>query len=389
MSLIGEEQATQALENKQQKETSRRLITPRVVVIGIVALTCSILAAIFVPGILEQISTRISPSNFIKYTTYLFMYPAMGLLGLIIGAGFATFVVNTFGRMGKRWDKMEIGDKVDLFLGIFAGIIASLPFYNMFQNINSVVSPAITFFLMIGFSAVSVYALRSVSEVMPWHKQGGVKRHTGTKVLDTNVLIDGRLYDIVKTGFIEGEFYVPQFVLLELQHIADSADSLRRQRGRRGLEILRHLQSEFNVRVGEYDKYAKDEKEEVDSRLVRVAKAVGGDLVSNDYNLNRVARIQDVRVLNINDLALSLRPTVLPGETMEIALIREGSQFGQAVGYLDDGTMIVVEQGRPHIGETVTVLVTQVIQTERGKMIFASMDDDLDAGNQRRGKNGR
>jgi uncharacterized protein YacL len=215
-------------------------------------------------------------------------------------------------------------------------------------------------------------ALRSMSEVLPWTQHSVTGKRSGIKVLDTNVLIDGRIYDLARTGFLEGEVYIPSFVLQELQHIADSSDALRRQRGRRGLEILRHLQSDFTVEVGKYDRYANDPDEEVDSRLVRIAKAIGGDLVSNDFNLNRVARIQEVQVLNINDLALALRPNVLPGETLEVTVIREGNQAGQGVAYLEDGTMVVVEHGKRLMNETHPVEVTQVIQTERGKMIFAS-----------------
>jgi uncharacterized protein YacL len=312
----------------------------------------------------------------------------MGLLGLIAGAGLANLATSIFALAAQKWETMAIGDKVDIFLGIFTGIVLSFPFFNLFQAFGQLASPLITVALSFGFSAMSIYVLKSIKEVLPWHKGAAAVavRRTGLKILDTNVLIDGRFYDILKTGFIDGELYVPQFVLHELQTIADASDSMKRQRGRRGLEVLRHLQSEFKVTVGTHDKNAPDEKEPVDARLVRLAKATGGDLVSNDFNLNKVARIQDVRVLNINDLALALRPTVLPGEILEVHLIREGSQYGQAVGYLDDGTMVVVEGGRQLIGENAEVTVTQVIQTERGKMMFASVDglDGIQSSNPRR-----
>jgi uncharacterized protein YacL len=172
---------------------------------------------------------------------------------------------------------------------------------------------------------------------------------------------------------LDGQIYVPNFVLEELQHIADSADPLRRQRGRRGLDVLRHMQADFNLEVGTRDRFAVPSSDGVDGRLVRLAQALGADIVTNDFNLNRVAALQDVRVLNINDLALALKPNVLPGESLALQLVREGNQPGQGVGYLDDGTMVVVEQGKRHIGETVHVTVTQVIQTERGKMIFGDL----------------
>jgi uncharacterized protein YacL len=170
--------------------------------------------------------------------------------------------------------------------------------------------------------------------------------------------------------------YVPGFVLEELQFIADSHDALKRQRGRRGLEVLNHLRNEFEVETQIHDKLAPEQGDGVDARLVRLAKAIGADIVTNDFNLRRVAEFQDVHVMSLNDLALALRPNVLPQETFELSIIREGNQLGQGVGYLEDGTMVVVENGRAHVGETVEVVVTQVIQTERGKMIFGEVDTE-------------
>jgi uncharacterized protein YacL len=348
----------------------------RVGFVGICAIVGTALGALYLPGMLESISRLLSPGNDgLPYTKYILIYPAMGLLGFMLGVGFARLSLQLFARAFGSWERMAIGDKVDIFIGLFAGIIASVAFFPAFQGLPEPgFAPLITLCLMLGFSAIALYGLKSISEVLPWHKSAGTLKSTGVKILDTNVLIDGRLYDIVRTGFLTGELYIPSFVLNELQYIADSSDGMRRQRGRRGLEVLRHLQQEADITVGTYDKFAPDDREAVDERLVRLAKAIGGDLISNDYNLNRVARIQDVKVLNVNDLALALRPNVLPGEMLNLSLIREGNQHNQAVGYLDDGTMVVVEHGKPYIGETVDVAVTQVIQTERGKMIFASME---------------
>jgi len=230
--------------------------------------------------------------------------------------------------------------------------------------------------VMLGFGALSVYMLQSMAEILPWNKNQGPRRRSGIKIMDTNVIIDGRIYDVVRTGFIDGQLYVPGFVLDELQYIADSHDSLRRQRGRRGLEVLKHMQSDFELEVRVHDRFAVDQGDGVDARLVRLAKYLGADLVTNDHNLRRVAELQEVRVLSLNDLALALRSNVLPQETLELAIIREGNQMGQGIGYLEDGTMVVVENGRPHIGETVEVVVTQVHQTERGKMIFGEIDGE-------------
>lgn len=293
---------------------------------------------------------------------------AMALLGAIIGGAVGNYILDVLERAARKWDEMQIGDKVSLFLGVFAGIVASIPFQNVFQRLGSSVGSLLTFFVVVAFSGIAIFALRSMEEVLPWQRNSGPRRKTGKKILDTNVIIDGRVLDVARSGFLEGEIIVPKFVIEELQHIADSSDSLRRQRGRRGLEVLKVLQADYGLVVDEAQ--VKDPKTEVDAMLVNLAKSLGGDLVSNDFNLNKVASLQDVRVLNINDLALSLRSNILPGEQLKVTVIREGNQPGQGVGYLDDGTMVVVEDGRSHIGENVGVNVTQVIQTERGKMIF-------------------
>lgn len=190
------------------------------------------------------------------------------------------------------------------------------------------------------------------------------------KILDTSVIIDGRIADICKTGFIEGTLVIPEFVLEELQHIADSSDLLKRNRGRRGLDILNKIQKELDVKVLIYEE-AMEEVGEVDSKLVKLAKAMRGKVVTNDFNLNKVCELQGVSVLNINDLANAVKPVVLPGEEIVVQVIKDGKEHGQGVAYLDDGTMIVVEGGRDYIGTTMEVLVTSVLQTSAGRMIFA------------------
>ncbi|MBI4277052.1 MAG: TRAM domain-containing protein [Armatimonadetes bacterium] len=204
--------------------------------------------------------------------------------------------------------------------------------------------------------------------------RGGRERGV-PKILDTSVIIDGRIADIVKTGFLEGPLLVPRFVLSELQRIADSPDPLRRNRGRRGLDVLNKLQREFQaVRVVE----SSDGGGDVDSRLVRLAKSLRGWIVTNDFNLNKVAELEGIRVLNINELAGALRPVVLPGEELSVHIIKEGKEAGQGVGYLDDGTMIVVEGGKRYIGETPELVVTSVLQTVAGRMIFTRPKDARD-----------
>lgn len=191
-------------------------------------------------------------------------------------------------------------------------------------------------------------------------------------LVDTSAIIDGRIADISKTGFIDGTLLVPRFVLNELQHIADSADPLRRARGRRGLDMLNRLQKEavVPIQVSEVD---AEDVPDVDSKLVKIARVYHCPVITNDFNLNRVAEIQGVKVLNINELANAIKPVVLPGEEMNVHVIQEGKELGQGVAYLDDGTMIVVENGRKYINSDVDVVVTRVLQTVAGRMIFAQM----------------
>jgi uncharacterized protein YacL len=308
------------------------------------------------------------------------------VLGVFIGMFIGAFVLNSLGKLAEGWEKMPSGEKVNIFIGVLAGFIVALTFLTLFNSLGlqTIYVPFLTLGLTLGFASVFVYALQSMEEILPWTQTATGLRRRGIKILDTNVIIDGRIYDVAKAGFLEGQLYVPNFVLEELQHIADDHNGQRRQRGRRGLEVLRHMQSEFTLEVGIHDRYAPDPKEEVDARIVKIAKAVGADIVTNDWNLNRVASLQDIKVLNLNDLALALKPNVLPSETLDLPITREGNQMGQGVGYLDDGTMVVVENGKAYLGQTTTVTVTQVIQTERGKMIFAEVTTDGSEGTQRR-----
>ena len=194
------------------------------------------------------------------------------------------------------------------------------------------------------------------------------------KVLDTSVIIDGRIADILKAGFMEGRIIIPDFVLVELRHIADSSDSLKRTRGRRGLDILNRIQNDFGIEIyNTANDKSMAEMIEVDVKLLKLAKQLKGKVVTNDFNLNKVAMIQNVGVLNINELANNLKPVVLPGEEMTLYLVKEGKEQGQAIAYLDDGTMIVVEDGRSSIGNTVDINVTSVLQTAAGRMIFGRL----------------
>ncbi len=191
------------------------------------------------------------------------------------------------------------------------------------------------------------------------------------KLLDTSVIIDGRIADICETGFIEGTLLIPVFVLEELQHIADSADQLKRVRGRRGLDILAKIRGESKKLKVEVTNVDYDDITEVDSKLVRLGQEVGGKIITNDFNLNKVAQLRGVEVLNINELSNAVKPVVIPGENMVVSIVKSGKEQGQGVAYLDDGTMIVVENGQRHMGETLEVEVTSALQTAAGRMIFA------------------
>jgi uncharacterized protein YacL len=195
------------------------------------------------------------------------------------------------------------------------------------------------------------------------------------KVLDTSVIIDGRVADVAEAGFLEGTLLIPQYVLRELHQIADSSDALKRNRGRRGLDVLQKLQRMPRARVELHDLDFPHIRE-VDRRLIETARAVSGVIVTNDYNLNKVAELHGVRVLNVNELANALRPVVLPGELLPVHVLREGKEAGQGVGYLEDGTMVVIDQGKKFLGQTVNVAVTSVLQTAAGRMIFSRLAED-------------
>ncbi|KYH35166.1 putative PIN and TRAM-domain containing protein precursor [Clostridium tepidiprofundi DSM 19306] len=219
---------------------------------------------------------------------------------------------------------------------------------------------------------ISIFS--SIKKTSSSTKEKKNKSKYTSKILDTSVIIDGRIFDICQTGFIEGTLVIPNFVLEELRHIADSSDDLKRNRGRRGLDILNKIQNELKIPVEIVEKDFP-EINEVDSKLLKLAQVMKGKVITNDFNLNKVAKFQGVAVLNINELANAVKPVVLPGEEMEIQIIKDGKEAGQGIAYLDDGTMIVVEGGKRHIGEIMNVVVTSVLQTAAGRMIFAKRKD--------------
>lgn len=220
-----------------------------------------------------------------------------------------------------------------------------------------------------------IFAMRGRDEfnlVIPYVKFERKDQSDDVIILDTSVIIDGRVLDICQTKFLEGRFIVPRFVLQELQQVADSSDSMKRNRGRRGLDVLNRLQKTPHVSV-KIDEENFENVTAVDEKLVKLAKVFGAKVLTNDYNLNKVAELQGVTILNINDLANALRPVVLPGEEMDVRIVKDGKEHNQGVGYLEDGTMVVVDNARKSIGSQVRVTVTSVLQTSAGRMIFAKL----------------
>lgn len=285
----------------------------------------------------------------------------------------------------------------DLFagvIGLIIGLIIAFLLTKIYQDIvpNAIyVTLTIAIYVMLGFVGV-VVGTKKGSEVInqsfakmvqtpakaekkeenPYaYSEKDKKKQRVPKILDTSVIIDGRVLEIMKTGFLEGPIVIPEFVLHELRHIADSSDGLKRTKGRRGLDILNKIQEEYGIEIYNTDgEKALAEIPEVDVKLLKLAQMIKGKVVTNDFNLNKVATIKEVPVLNINELANALKPMVIPGESMTVTLIKQGKDQNQAVAYLDDGTMIVVENGRKKIGQTVEIIVTSVLQTAAGRMIF-------------------
>lgn len=327
-------------------------------------------------GMAALMGRQFSPDDFDRLARTVTQRVAMAGLGMLIGSLLGAILAQLAVKADKKWDRVTSGDKITWVVGLIIGLLVSSPILLLLSSLKVEALPVASAILMVATSMVAVYALTSIKDSLPWYKNTVAKSKTGIKILDTNVIIDGRIHDIIESGFLEGPLYVSQWVVEELQHIADSPDALRRQRGKRGLDVLRLLQDKFKLEVGTKDHLAQEGSREVDSRLVRLARALGGDLVTNDMNLNQVASLQHVRVLNINDLAMALKPNILPREMLELPIVKEGNQWEQGVGYLDDGTMVVVEHGKAYIGQTMPVRVTQVIQTERGKMIFAEVPTD-------------
>lgn len=307
------------------------------------------------------------------------------LVGALMGLVLTPYLtVRPFAALRRRVKQAPVHHLLAWILGLIIGLIVAALISFPLSFLPAPFSQVLPFAaaLLFGYLGVLVVGMRQndIFGLLRGHlsRRGEALEVEGTSggnghrpvLLDTSVIIDGRIADISRTGFIEGELLVPSFVLYELQHIADSPDALRRNRGRRGLDILHQLQSEAGslVRITDAD---IEGVRNVDDKLVLLAKQMRCPIVTNDYNLNRVAELQGVRVLNINELANAVRAVFLPGESLRVRIIQEGKEPGQGVGYLDDGTMVVVEEGSSMLGRDVEVVVTKVLQTAAGRMLFA------------------
>lgn len=271
-----------------------------------------------------------------------------------------------------------VGGLIGLSVGLLFAKLIYLPIKTIFTNIDGTYIGMI-FNALFGYSGL-LLGLRAGKDFTLSNVVRAFRSRTEeeyTKLIDTSVIIDGRIVDVCEAGFLEGTFIIPQFILQELQYIADSPDSLRRARGRRGLDILHKIQKISSITVKIVDEDFPKIKE-VDAKLVALARLIGAKIITNDFNLNKVAELQGVTVLNLNELANALKPVVLPGEKMNIFIAREGKESNQGVGYLDDGTMVVVDNARRAINQQVDVVVTSVLQTTAGRMIFAKLKEDTD-----------
>jgi uncharacterized protein YacL len=296
-------------------------------------------------------------------------FPGAPVLGVVLGAVFALAIIG----LELRLHHVSAHHMVGALVGGVTGLFGARLVWGVIEGLDLVAEHFIHSLLIVFLIYMGVVIGARRGE---WFEPARIiaafkdaSRLHQYKVLDTSVIIDGRIADICETGFLEGTLVVPQFVLRELQQVADSSDSLKRNRGRRGLDILQRIQKMSNVQV-QIVETDFPEVREVDLKLIELARHMSGKIVTNDFNLNKVAQLRGVAVLNINELANSLKPVVLPGEVLRVFILKEGKEAGQGVAYLDDGTMVVVDQGRRALGKTIEVTVTSVLQTTAGKMIF-------------------
>ena len=329
---------------------------------------------------MDLIMVRLLFVVFVAVTCYLIQpFGLSPKLDAGVGALLGIAVVTFEWRLRLVSLKRLIGAAIGSVLGIFGAYLFALVIRNSIPAGHTQSFLQIMVMLLMAYVGLIVGANKG--DLLNLAALGGIfggekQSRKSFKILDTSVIIDGRIADIAETGFLDGVIVAPQFVLRELQLVADSADSLKRNRGRRGLDILQRLQKIASVQI----QIVEDDfpaVREVDLKLIELAKLYEGKIITNDFNLNKVAQLQGVAVLNINELANSLKPIVLPGETMKVFILKEGKEYNQGVAYLDDGTMVVVDNARKMIGKTIDISVTSVLQTTAGKMIFGKWDERM------------
>ncbi len=308
----------------------------------------------------------------------------VNVVGGLLGFLFSLFSFRKIVSWVNYFERVSLVDKIAGAIGVVLGLVVALLVTVPFAEVRGFGLPIRIFASVVGVAlgvgfAMSargqiVYIFPSLGRLPSLGKITGVV-HSMPKMLDTNIIIDGRIADIAATSFLEGPLLVPDFILQELHHIADSSDNLKRSRGRRGLDMLNTLKNLDQVDIAVYEDYNSEEVpyDDVDTRLVKLAKAKHAAVVTNDYSVNEIAKLSGVPVLNVNELANALKPVFLPGEELTVTIVKEGKEPSQGIGYLDDGTMVVVENGADAVGRLQPVTVTSVLQTSAGKMIFAEL----------------
>lgn len=295
-------------------------------------------------------------------------------VGMLAGMGFGVLAISVETLIKHVPLKSLVAGIIGLVLGLSVAKLIGVAFSGL-QNTTIGVALYVILMCVFGYIGI-VLGTYKVDELrfpaLPWFTKGSQKGQM--KILDTSVIIDGRIADIVETGFLSGVLVVPEFVLQELQHIADSPDPTRRVRGRRGLDIIKRLQQEKLVEV-RIERQDFENLNEVDAKLVALGLRLNAKIVTNDFNLSKVAEVQGIRILNINQLANALKPVVLPGEVLRLQILKEGKEQGQGIAYLEDGTMVVVENASRHLGKEVDAAVTSILQTTAGRLIFTTLKD--------------
>ncbi len=354
-------------------------------IVRIIGLVVFVIIGVFVGEHLGNLIQEIWVGSAIPSIVYQIVSAVLvGFLGFLVAPWISIKPITAIRKsLSKVSAQTLIFGLIGLTIGLITAALLAYPISLLPTPLGSVL-PFIAV-LLFGYLGIVLFVARQkdLNNLFRSISKGGAKEDKGEKtglqdtrriLVDTSAIIDGRIADIARTGFIPGRLLIPRFVLNELQYVSDSADNLRRQRGRRGIEVLADLQKDPVIPVTITDIDVEGVRE-VDDRLVVLARQLSCPILTNDYNLNRVAELQGVSVLNINELANAVKAILIPGETLEMKIIQEGKEYGQGVGYMEDGTMVVVENGQKFIGKTIKISVTKVLQTAAGRMIFAKPEE--------------